>query len=320
MTNLYQHSWINSGEPHTAQDINSVARYLADYDVIFFGELHAHPGVHLAQMQLFEAMHRLNPQLSLSLEQFERDTQVYVDDYLSAKIGEKHLIKKARAWDNYPTSYRPLVEFAKHHKLPVVAANAPKNTVICVGRLGLDMLDTLSPKDRRYIAKDIHKFNGAYREKFMSFLTNNASHGNISDDKMTKMRQQMSDRSFSAQIVRDDTMAESIALHRQTNPQRQVLHLTGLFHSSQFLGTVERLSHRIPELKIAVIETVTQAKNEKNWKTEKLQNGNLLLLVKPLPTGFVQHNNKQEWSKAILKIRKKSGIDCGTKHQPSSHI
>jgi len=320
MTNLYQHRWINTDSPHNVLTINSVAKYLSDYDVVFFGELHAHPGVHLAQMQLFEAMYRLNPRLSLSLEQFERDTQNYIDDYLAGTIGEKYLIKKSRAWENYPTSIRPLVEFAKQNKLPIIAANAPKRSVVCVGRMGLEFLDTLSTEDRSYIAKNIDISDGAYRRQFMSFLTNNSSHGSISDSKMNAMMKKMSERSYTAQVLRDETMAESIALHLDQHQKRKVLHLNGKFHSSKFLGTVERLATRKPELKIAVIETVTVAEQDDSWKVGKLKNGNLLLLVKRLPTGFVKKDNEVEWSKAILQKRKESGIDCGTENNTSSHI
>ena len=99
MSNFYQHRWIITSDPDTDQDVNSIAKYLAEFDVIFFGELHTHSGVHLAQMQLLEVMAQLNPEITLSMEQFERDTQSYVDDYLDGKIGEKHFIEKARAWE-----------------------------------------------------------------------------------------------------------------------------------------------------------------------------------------------------------------------------
>jgi len=311
MTNLYQHRWVNTAQPDTEQSIYKVAELLAEYDVIFFGELHAHPGVHLAQMQLFEAMFTLNPELSLSLEQFERDVQPTVDDYLTGEIGEKYMISKTRAWDNYPTSYRPLVEFSRQHNLPVIAANAPKSTVVCVGRMGLDYLDSISPEERKNVASNIDISDGKYRQKFMSFLTNNSSHGSTSDHKMSDMMKKMSERSYSAQVLRDETMAESISKHLQQNPGRQVLNLNGTFHSSQFLGAVERLSKRMPGLKIAVIETVTLSANDDNWKINELDSGNLLLLVQRLPVGFVKRDNEMEWSKSILKKRKKSGVNCG---------
>ncbi len=323
MTHLYEHRWILTSSPDAVQNINSVAQYLADFDVVFFGELHTHSGVHLAQMLLLEAMVKRNSNVTLSMEQFERDTQAYVDDYLAAKIGERHLIRKTRAWDNYETSYRPLVEFAKRHQLPVIAANAPKDIVVCVGQSGLDFLDKLSAENRQHIAQDIDTSAGAYRDKFFSFLTNTPSHGKLhknADNKdaseMSKMLQKMAERSFTAQVVRDDTMAESIALHLKNNPQRQVLHLNGVFHSSQFLGAVERLKNRMPKLKIAVIDTIPLTINNKNWRSEKLNNGNILLLVKQLPASFVKPENEQEWSKTILEKRRTGRDHCEALKQP----
>jgi len=153
MTNLYQHRWINTDSPHNVLTINSVAKYLSDYDVVFFGELHAHPGVHLAQMQLFEAMYRLNPRLSLSLEQFERDTQNYIDDYLAGTIGEKYLIKKSRAWENYPTSIRPLVELLNKINYPLLRPMHQKDPWSVSGAWGWSSwthyqlrIDHISPK------------------------------------------------------------------------------------------------------------------------------------------------------------------------------
>ena len=40
-----------------------------------------------------------------------------MDEYLAGKIQESFLIKDARAWKNYPTDYKPSVEFAKKNKI-----------------------------------------------------------------------------------------------------------------------------------------------------------------------------------------------------------
>lgn len=307
-TNLYQHQWIDTASPHKPLSITDIADLVADYDVVFFGEFHRHPGVHLAQMQLFEAMHKRNPDLSLSLEQFERDTQPYVDDYLAGRIGEKYLRSQARAWDNYPTSYRPLVEFAKQNGLPVIAANAPKTAVICVGRKGLQVLDAMPASARQHVATNVDVSAGKYRDKFLAFLTHSPSHGASSNDKNNEIMRKMGERSFSAQALRDDTMAESIARHIKQNPNRQILHLNGSFHSASFLGTVERLSKRMPELKIAVINPITLGADKTTWSNEDLTTGSMLLLVGELPQGFIQESHEQEWSRKILK--KRMDNDC----------
>lgn len=95
--------------PPRTVDIDSLAASLAAYDVIFYGEKHRHPGIHLQQQRLLRALHARFAGIVLSLEQFERDVQPVLDDYLAGRIGEINLVEKGRAWDNYRTSYRPLV-------------------------------------------------------------------------------------------------------------------------------------------------------------------------------------------------------------------
>jgi hypothetical protein len=173
-----------------------------------------------------------------------------LDQYLAGEIGEEYLIDKARAWRNYRSSYRPLVEFARERRLPVIAANAPKQMVVCVGRSGLEVLDKYPLEQRRHVAQNMDVSDGAYKRKFLGAMSGSSAHKSHGSGDSYKIMQTMSRRSFMAQALRDDTMAESITRHLQQNPGRQVLHLNGNFHSSAFLGTVERLQKRMPALKI----------------------------------------------------------------------
>src|SRR5207248_4689333 len=150
--------------------VDQLADALKDYDVVFFGEWHDHPGNHLAEMALFRAIHQRSPQLALSLEQFERDVQPVLDDYMAGRIGEEALQRRGRAWNNYPESYRPLVEYAKESALAVIAAEAPTRLVRCVGQEGPEFLARLRPEQRNWAAAELHLAGGAYRDKFFRFL------------------------------------------------------------------------------------------------------------------------------------------------------
>ena len=129
-THLVDYYWSLPDDPAHAISLKQAAFKLTNYDVIFFGELHNHPGIHKAQMELFAQLYRLNNNMSLSLEQFERDAQPYLDQYLVGQIGEEYMIDKARAWDHYRSTHRPMVEFARDRGLPVIAANAPRQIVV----------------------------------------------------------------------------------------------------------------------------------------------------------------------------------------------
>ncbi|GFH24317.1 cofac_haem_bdg domain-containing protein [Haematococcus lacustris] len=51
----------------------------------------------------------------LSLEMFETDTQVVMDEFLKGIVREQDLVVDGRAWPNYMRDYRPLVLAAKQH-------------------------------------------------------------------------------------------------------------------------------------------------------------------------------------------------------------
>ncbi len=229
------------------------ADVLKDYDVIFLGELHDHTANHLAQMALFRALYARVPDLTLSMEQFERDVQPVVDDYMAGRIGEETLRSKGRAWSNYAESYRPLVEYAKERRLPLIAANAPASIVRCIGEEGPDYLARLSRDKRAFAAAELHLEPGSYRDKFVSFLREDLLHGDERDGAKTGGPTESELRSYASQVARDDTMAESLFLAWQKHPERKIVHLTGAFHVEGGLGTAERLKLRAPHLKIAIV-------------------------------------------------------------------
>jgi uncharacterized iron-regulated protein len=283
-------------------NVDELADTLLDFDVIFYGENHRHPGVHLQQQRLFKALHDRFPSLILSMEQFERDVQPVVDDFLAGKIGEANLIEKGRAWDQYRSSYAPLVLFAKDNNLPVIAAEAPAWTIACIGQWGPEILAQLTPVERGHVASELHLTAGTYRDKYLRFQAASITHGGgKADTADTRLK---AERSFAAQATRDDSMAESIFRAMQRFPGRKVLHLNGNFHSAAFLGTVERLQLRAPNLKIAVISTL-EVSNRKTpaFPKEALADGTALQLVYPSPPDFAAGEDQGEWVRKMMSRR-----------------
>ncbi|MDB6087179.1 MAG: hypothetical protein JWN43_5060 [Gammaproteobacteria bacterium] len=266
--------------------VAEAADALAGFDVVFYGESHDHAGVHLEQMKLLRELYQRDPHWVLSMEQFERDVQAVLDDYLAARIGEATLIDKGRAWKNYATSYRPLLLFAKEHRLPVVAAEAPGWAISCVGQWGPDILGQFTPLERSWVAADLHVMPGAYRDKYLEFLGTSPAHGGGAAS--SPQAAAHTQRSFAAQAARDDTMAESIIGALRKYSGYKVLHLTGSFHSSQFLGTVERLRLRDSTLKIAVIDPVEVEKPAAPaFAADAVNRGTFLQLIYPTPEDYV---------------------------------
>jgi len=277
--------------------IDQAIHALADADVVFLGESHRHPGNHIAQMALFRALHAQKADTALSLEQFERDVQPILDQYLAGDIGEAALRSKGRAWDNYPVSYRPLVEYAKSNGLPVIAAETPNMVVRCVGREGPTFLETL-PADLG---------DSPYRDRFIAFAGGNAGHGQAEDEGDTVSEAVL--RSYAAQVTRDETMAESIVQHINANPGRRVVHLNGSFHSAAFLGTAERVQWDRPDLKIAVVHPIEVDDPANPVIPEDARDeGTLLLLIQPMPEAYISDEEERAAIMEQMKFRK--SVDC----------
>ena len=100
---------------------------------------------HLAQLDLLQAIKKSTKnKVALSMEMFETDVQLVLNEYLEGKISEDVFVKDARAWPKYSTDYKPLVEAMKSDGLHVIAANAPRRYVKMVTKNGLSALDKLS--------------------------------------------------------------------------------------------------------------------------------------------------------------------------------
>ena len=308
--------WTDGGRARPrVVDLGQLARTLTPYDVVFYGEIHDHAGMHLEELRLLRALYEHDPRLVLSLEQFERDVQGVLDDYLADRIGETTLTAKARAWNNYAAAYRPLLVFAKAHHLPVIAAEAPDWTIACIGRRGAQILGEFTPQERSWIAAELHAGPGPYRDRYMEFFKGSASHGG--GTAATPEAAQTAQHSFEAQAARDDTMAESIERAVRDYPGRKILHITGSFHAAGFLGTVERLRLRAPALELAVIEPVeVENPNAPAFAADRLGEASALQLVYPTPENFVDGEDMSAW---LAKMAQKHAADA-CKYVPAAPV
>ncbi|MCO4797626.1 MAG: ChaN family lipoprotein [Colwelliaceae bacterium] len=295
LTSLYSYQIMDSAS-QTALSLNETVSSLEDKNVIFVGEFHSHQGAHLLQLQLLEALYKQNPKLILSMEQFTRDAQPILDKYLSGEYGEATLIDEGNAWDHYKGSYRAVVEFARKHDIPVIAANSPAMHVRCVGQKGMEVLASLPKNQIPWSARTLDFNNEAYKNKFLSFIKKSGrSHGQNPEE---QKRRQMN--TYAAQLLRDTTMAESVLLAMEKYPRSQVVHLNGSFHSDNHLGTVTVLENMNSNLKTTVFSPVT-VKDDKNPSVniKEYAQGDFIYLLQAMPERYV---NKSKRNASIRKL------------------
>ncbi|CAH6884592.1 Cofac_haem_bdg domain-containing protein [Vibrio chagasii] len=264
---------------------NALPQELLDADVILIGEWHTHSAIHRFQTDFLKARQSTSSNIALSMEQFTRKHQDTLNQYLSGEIGEQVLISQAAAWPNYESDYRALVEFAKANDLDVIAANAPKPFVQCIGRKGLPYLEQLSSEQRDWVATEVNIGDSPYKDKFMASM----HHGTP----------EQTEKQFAAQVTWDETMAESIVDYLATSPDKQVIHVAGKFHTEGGLGTAASISRRNPDLKVAIITPVDALSSDSS---------DYQLQVLSPPIRFVQKENRMKAYKHLSK--RSSDLQC----------
>ncbi len=225
-------------------------------DVLFVGEQHDDPETHRVELGILEAIGRLGRPVVLSLEMFERDVQSLLNDYLAGRVTETDFLARSRPWDRYVTDYRPMVELAKAQGWPVIASNIPRPMASAVGRKALAALDTLTPAERAWAARDIQCPDDNYRRRFMDTMRGHGP-GGASPAAGDTLSTAVATRFYLAQCIKDETMAEAIVEARQRAPRNAiVVHYDGAFHSDFRLGTVSRVQRRSPDARLVVITAV----------------------------------------------------------------
>ena len=234
-------------------DFESMLADVMYADVVFLGEQHDDPITHRLEAATLEGLTRRRGNIVLALEMFERDAQKPLDDYLAGRVSEKDFLAVSRPWPRYATDYRPMVEFARWYRWPVIAGNVPRRDASAVARAGLPMLDTLNATERAFIATDLNCPHDAYFDRFAKTMGDMSGHGPGPAPTKEALAAQL-ERIYQAQCVKDETMGESVARAFAAAPPRAlVLHVNGSFHSDYRQGTAARAQARLKDKRVSVV-------------------------------------------------------------------
>lgn len=224
--------------------IDKIVDDMAAADVLFFGEIHDDSVCHYLENKIFRALfEKYRSRVTLSMEMFEADNQLVLDEYVRGTIDESRLAKDARLWNNYK-DYRPMVDFARQNKLYVIAANPPRRYVSLVGRRGMQTLDSLSKEAKAFLPPlPYDTLSGRYREKFMEVMKGSPGGDNP--------------RIYYSQCLWDAGMSYNIHRYLKKNKGQKVFHCVGGFHTEEKLGTAAQLLTRNKKLRILNIASVS---------------------------------------------------------------
>ena len=207
-------------DPDNAAAFARMLDRIEDRNVIFVGETHDRYDHHLNQLAVIRGLHDRGVALAIGMEPFQRPFQPYLDDFVAGRIDEATLLDRtewAGRWRFDPALYRDILDYARRERIPLVALNAPTETVRQVSAYGIDGLDEL---ERAVFPTRIELAGGAYRRQLESIFQ---MHGHQMPDGHLQ-------RFLEVQYVWDQTMARTAADYLRDHPGTTLVALVGSGH------------------------------------------------------------------------------------------
>ncbi len=198
--------------------------------IVYIGEKHTSTAHHAVQLRLIRALHRKIPQLTVALEMFDRSYQGVLELWSAGRLDEEDFLRRSHWYANWRfdyTLYRDLLEYAREHRLRLVALNLPFNIPPKIRVGGLEHLSTY---EKGFLPAQVDTGIAAHREYAQKvFGMHEFKSGARFED------------FYLAQCVWEDVMAESIA--GSLGDGRMVV-LAGNGHIQYRYGIPERAFNR----------------------------------------------------------------------------
>ncbi len=226
----------------------TVAEFVAqnkDAKVILVGESHDSAQDHALQAKVYNALLGQS-KTSLGMEMFQRPFQAHLDAYVAGTLDEAELLAATEyeaRWGYETEFYSPLWRSAQKAGAPIVALNIHRELTKRVSAVGTENLSSheqallpeivIGPDEYGQQLKDIFKAHGM----------------ELSDDRFRRF--------FQAQLLWDETMAETAVNHLKSTSGRMMI-VVGRGHVERGWGIPSRIQRRAPSWKVVSLVSVTR--------------------------------------------------------------
>jgi len=210
----------------TMQQINTAR-------VILVGETHTRWDHHLVQLEILKLLYQNSPRLAIGVEWFQQPFQEYLDAYVAGEISEQEMLHQTGYFERWRYDYRlyrPILQYAREHHIPVIALNASQELTAALSKTGFDDLPAelkeQLPASYDWSDKDYEK---RLRKIFEEHPDNSGEFEQFQR----------------GQLTWDESMAERAARYLKENPESRLLVFAGSGHIAYGSGIPNRIKRRI---------------------------------------------------------------------------
>jgi len=228
--------------------------------IVIVGEQHTDESHHRAQLRVIQALQEAGAKVAVGLEMFRKDSQGALDRWTAGDISPREF--EAIYYDNwnYPwPAYRPIFEYARAQKIPMIGLNVAREITRQVARQGFQ---SLSEEQRGQLSDVACNIDEEYMRYIRSVYGAHA-HGDMNFTFFCE-----------AQMVWDSAMAVHALRYLTFHPDATVVILTGVGHAQK--GAVPRQIRLRSPVPVAVF--LPEVPGTIDPKTVDLQDADFLLM------------------------------------------
>ncbi|MDI6848733.1 MAG: ChaN family lipoprotein [Candidatus Saccharicenans sp.] len=214
--------------------------------LIHVGETHDDLEMHEMQFRIIEALYRQDPNLAIGLEQVTVDLQPVLNRWVAGELDEESFLREIRwyvTWSFNYNYYKKIFDFARDHRLPVFALNAPRNLI---SKVRLQGYESLSEEEKRVIPP-LDLSNQEHRLLLRTIFESEEIPPQMKGTNLETMFEAL----YRAQVAWDETMGRNAARAVEGSGRRLVV-LAGSGHMLYGLGLNLRayLLSRLPQVTV----------------------------------------------------------------------
>ncbi|RMG34937.1 MAG: PDZ domain-containing protein [Gammaproteobacteria bacterium] len=217
-------------ETPTAPTFSAILERVRKERLLYVGETHTRNADHLLQLAVFKA---LPPErAALGVEWFQARFQPVLDDFVAGRIDEAEMLRRTEyftRWGFDYRLYRPILQYARRHHIPIIALNASRELTGAIRDKGIAGLE---PEMQRQLPDGYDYSDRAYDRILRGVFDQHRRE----DGDFQRFRE--------VQLTWDETMAQHVAQYLQAHPERQLLVLAGRGHIAARHGIPNRVTRR----------------------------------------------------------------------------
>jgi len=231
-----------------AKSLADILTQEAEAHVFLVGEKHTRVDHHQVQLEVLRYFHERDIKIALGVEWFQQPFQPVLDDFIAGNIDENEMLHKAGYFERWRYDYRlyrPILQYAREHGIPVIALNASKELMSALSKSGFEDL----PEEFQSQLPSSYDWSDKDYEKRLSKVFH--MHPDYPGSFDGFMR---------AQLTWDESMAEKASDYLRAHPDSKMLILAGIGHIEYGSGIPNRIKRRLDTKLVSILVSDSQDK------------------------------------------------------------